>query len=107
MANPGKIPSRVVHTLRNLYSSTNVTTSVWVELLASTDARINFIRIFDSSGQVLILGTGLAGAEVNLMSVFPGGTEIQGIFIRPATRIAIKAVSGTANQGEIDIDLFS
>lgn len=90
--------------VRNVYSSTNVTTGAWVELIASTPAAISAITLFDSSGQTLELGTGGSGAETRVMIIPPGGIDGQmALTIASGTRVSIRAVSATANSGEIDI----
>lgn len=97
----------VVTTTRNDYSSVNVTSGAWVQLIASTSAEINSFEIFDSSGQTLELGTGGSGSETRLILVFPGGNGLVRAQIASGTRISIRAVSATANSGEIDINWFS
>lgn len=95
-----------VTTVRNVYSSTNVTTAAWVELVASTSRHIALMEIFDSSGQTLQIGFGSAGNEVAKFLVIPGGNGPVSVNIPASTRIAIKAVSATASVGEIDINFF-
>lgn len=97
----------VVNRARLDYSSTSVTTSAYVQLLASTSGAITMIEIFDSSGQTLLLATGGAGSEVDQIYILPGGNGQVPLAIAGSTRISIKAVSGTANAGEIDINFYS
>lgn len=85
------------------YTGTNVTTGAWVQLLASSTAAYKKLDIFDSSGQTLTIGIGGAGAEVAVGYVHPGGCTFEHA-IPIATRISIKAVSGTANVGYININ---
>lgn len=86
--------------IRNAYSTTNVTTAAYVQLVASTTADINRLHIFDSSGQDFVLATGGAGSEVDQIQISPGGWDAPvDIFIASGTRISIKAVSATANSG--------
>ncbi len=80
------------------YSSVNVTSAAYVELIASTGAVINRLQIFDSSGQTLILATGAGAAEVDLLYIPPGGIDID-VQIAASTRLAIKAFSTTASAG--------
>ena len=96
----------VVTTVRNDYTSVNVTTGAWVQLIASTGATVNEIEIFDSSGQTLELGTGAAAAETRLILVFPGGNGRVPTAIASGTRVSIRAVSATADVGELDINLY-
>ena len=91
----------------NNYSTTNVTTSAYVQLVASTSSAINQLQIFDSSGQALYLATGAAGSEVNQLVIFPGGNGTIALAIPASTRIAIKAISGTASSGSLYINGLS
>lgn len=91
---------------RNDYTSTSVTTSAYVQLVASTAAAVSEIFIFDSSGQTLVLATGGVGSEVDQIYICPGGNGTVPLAIAASTRISIKAVSATANQGEIDLNLL-
>ena len=99
-------PGVAITQVRTIYSSTNVTTSAWVEIVASTLNPTSIIQIFDSSGQTLQLGVGAVGSEVPLMIIPPGGIENSNIYIPPRSRISLKALSGTANVGENDVSLF-
>lgn len=93
--------------VRNVYSSTNVTTTAYVQLIASTSGAANVIEIFDSSGQTLVIAFGGSGLEVNQFIVFPGGNGRITCKVPASTRISIKALSATANSGEIDINLYT
>lgn len=93
---------------RNAYASVNVTTGAWVQLIASTAATCNALAVFDSSGQTLELGTGAALSETRKLIIPPGGVDGMVPLLIPAgTRVSIRAVSGTANTGEIDITLLN
>ncbi len=93
--------------VRNVYNSTNVTTGAWVQLIASTAAAINWLTIFDSSGQTLELGTGGAGVESRVLIIPPGGVTQVPLRIAAGTRVSIRAVSGTASTGEIDLSALN
>lgn len=88
------------------YSGTNVTTSAYVQLLASTSNAINAIEIFDSSGQTLLLATGAAASEADQIYIIPGGNGRIPLSIATGTRISLKAVTGTASAGEIDVNFY-
>lgn len=86
--------------IRNSYSSTNVTTAAYVQLVASTTSNINRLWIFDSSGQDFVLAVGAAASEVDQIQISPGGWDAPvDLFIPSGSRISIKAVSATANSG--------
>lgn len=97
----------IVARARNVYNTTNVTTGAYVQLVASLGSAVNSVEIFDSSGQTLVLATGGAGSEVDQAFVFPGGNGRIPLAIAAATRISIRAVSATANDGEIAINFYS
>ncbi len=93
----GQLSTRVV------YSSTPVTTSAWVQLVASMPYASNSLNIFDSSGQTLQLGFGVVGFEQQIIIIPPGGTEVK-VGISAGDRVVIRAISGTASAGEDDIN---
>jgi hypothetical protein len=80
----------------------NVTTAAYTELIASTAAAIYVLNIFDSSGETMILATGAAASETDLLYIPPGGFNApMEIYIAAGTRLSIKALSATATSGEI------
>lgn len=90
--------------IRNDYSTTNVTTAAYVQLVASTSNDINRLHIFDSSGQDLVLATGAAASEVDQIQISPGGWDAPvDLFIPSGSRISVKAVSATASAGVLII----
>lgn len=89
----------------NNYSSTNVTTSSYTQLIASTTSAAKKISIFDSSGQAMILAIGAAGSEVIQVYVPPGGADFN-LAIPANVRIAIKALTATASSGYILLNLL-
>lgn len=93
--------------LYNDYSSTNVTTSAYVQLVASTASTVNKIEIFDSSGEALILAVGGAGSEVDQLYIFPGGNGPVDLAIPASSRISVKAKTATASSGFLAVNLYS
>ena len=89
--------------VRHDYTSVAVTTSAYVQLIASTLDTINYLNIFDSSGQTLVLAVGAAASEVDQIYITPGGTGSINLLIPTGSRVSVKAVSATANVGELDI----
>jgi hypothetical protein len=90
--------------VRNDYSSVNVLTSAWVQLIASTAAEIDLLTVFDSCGQTLELGTGAAASESRQLIIPPGGVDGQFQLRIPAgTRVSVRAVSANCTSGEINI----
>lgn len=96
----------VVTTVRNDYGSVNVTAGAWVQLVASLGSTVKELEIFDSSGETLEIGIGAAASETRLILVFPGGNGRVPVAIASGTRVSIRAVSATANVGEIDINFY-
>lgn len=85
----------------NDYSSVNVTTGAWVQLDASWAANNNLLCITDTSGQVMELGTGAAASETRVALIAPGWSACIPLRISVNTRVAVRAVSGTASSGYI------
>lgn len=92
--------------VRNVYSSTNVTTATWVQVISSLSFAADAVEIFDSSGQTLVLGVGAAASEVVWLIIPPGGNGKVPVFIPQGSRISLKALSGTASSGEFDMTLY-
>lgn len=81
---------------------TSTTTAAWVELIAATAADINALLLFDSSGQTLELGTGAAAAEARKLIIPPGGfAGPVPLRIASGTRVSVRAISATADSGEL------
>jgi len=99
--------SRANAPVRNDYASTPVTTGAYVQLIASTTSATSEIEIFDSSGQTMVLAVGGSGSEVDQLNIFPGGNGRVPLLIPAGSRVSVKAVSATANVGEIDINLYT
>ena len=89
------------------YSSTNVTSSAYVQIVASTTSTVNMVEIFDSSGVALYFATGGAGSEVNQFVIYPGGNGQVQFAIAAGTRLSLKAVSTSATSGTGIINLYS
>jgi hypothetical protein len=90
--------------VRKDYSAGSVTTGAWTQLIASTAATINELRIFDSSGQTMELGTGAGASETRVLLIPPGGFDSAvTLLIASGTRLSVRAVSATASTGELTI----
>lgn len=92
--------------VRNDYTSVSVSTAAYTTLVASLTSAVTELEIFDSSGQTLVLATGAAASEVNQVIVFPGGNGRIPLAIAAGVRVSIKALSATANVGEIDLNFY-
>lgn len=91
-------------TVRNVYGTTPVTTTAFVELIHSAANPTNWAIVFDSSGQTLGLYTGQVGAEV-LQAIIPPGGDTLPFPCAAGSRVSIKALSADATAGELDINL--
>lgn len=85
------------------YSSGNVTTGAWTQLIASTAAAINLLCITDTSGQVMEIGTGSAASETRVFLIAQGFSGCIPLRIAASTRVSVRAVTGTANSGYLTI----
>lgn len=83
----------------NTYSSTNVTTSAYVQLIASTANAINEVCVSDSSGSIMKLATGAAASEVDRIYIPAGGAGCYNVNVAASTRISLEALDATANTG--------
>lgn len=87
---------------RNNDSSVNITTSAYVQVVASTAGAINRLYVFDSSGSALIVATGAAASEVDKLYIPPGGSGVPyEINIPAGTRVAVKALDVNATSGQL------
>ena len=92
-------------------SSTNVTTSAYVTLVASTSVNFNNILVTDTTGKLLKLAVGNAGFEVDLFQLPVSGT---GIIPLPSqqsvplgSRLSLKAIDSNATSGFVAATLLS
>lgn len=96
-----------VTSVRNDYTSVNVTTGAWVQLVASLSGNVNAMTIFDSCGAALELGVGAPASEARRLLIPPGG--IDGQFaqqISAGSRVSVRAVATNCTVGELDITFF-
>ena len=101
-------PHVPTYRLRNVHSSTNVTTTDWVQLDSALDAGASCLEIFDSSGSVLKLAIGASGAEVELpFYIMPGGnSQLIQVPLSAGQRLAVRAVDTNATTGQLLINLY-
>lgn len=81
------------------YVATNVTTSAYTQLIASTPISISKLQILDTSGKILKIAIGEAGSEIDICSTSVSGIVIVPYYIPAGTRISIKAVDANATTG--------
>jgi len=91
------------------YAATNVLTSAWMLVSGSTQTNgpCRFIQVFDSSGQVVKLGTSAdAGTTVTTVPtlVHPGGfNNPMPVAIPSGSALYIRAVTATISSGEFEV----
>jgi len=102
----GDVGKYSILTVRNVYSSTNVTTAAWVQLVSAMPQSASEIEVFDSSGQTLKIGFGASGSEVTQFQIIPGGNGKVPIRVPSGARVSIRSISGTASTGELDINFY-
>jgi len=90
------------------YVSTNVTTSAYTEITASTTGAINRLYIADTSGSALIIAVGGAGSEVDQLYVGPGGSDAPyELNVPSGSRLSIKALDANATSGRLILTALS
>lgn len=77
----------------NSPTSVTVSTSSWLELFNSSEAKVTMVEVFSSSGEVELLGTGSSGSEIVLFRIIPGGGGYGVIQIDASTRICYRPES--------------
>lgn len=98
------LDTKFIH--RHDYSSGNVTTAAYTQLIASTTTAITKLQIFDSSGRTMVLAIGGVGVEADKVYVIPGGNGSLECVIPAASRVSVKAVSANATVGELVINFI-
>lgn len=90
------------------YSSTNVTTSAYTQITASTSGAINRLYIADTSGSALIIAVGGAGSENDQLYVGPGGSDAPyELNVPSGSRLSIKALDANATSGRLILTALS
>ncbi len=89
-------------------SSTNITTSAYVQISASTPVGTQKLVVANGTGQTIIIAVGASGSEVGLFAV---GTLMSAVvplsyYIPAASRLSLEAIGATANTGTISVSLL-
>ena len=96
----------VVQRIRNAYASTNVTDSAYVQLDSALDENSTYAEILDTSGALLKLAIGGAGAEVDILDIIPGGNGLIPLKLCKGQRLSVKSVdTPTVSTGQLTINL--
>jgi hypothetical protein len=104
LAGSGALPIEVV------YSSTNVNSSAYVELVHSTVKGIKAISVMNSGPQDVLIAVGAAGSEANQLyipstvsSLYP---VVYPISLGYGSRLSVIAASGTNSTGQLDVNVI-
>lgn len=89
------------------YSTTNVTTSVYVTLDASTKVSCSALSVVDTSTQLLKLAVGAVGSEIDICTFQGNGSPVLvPAFISSGSRLSLKAISASATSGFNSVSFF-
>lgn len=90
------------------FSSTNVTSGAWVQLIADVGStQIKKMQIFMSSGEPLLIAIGGAGSEDDQGYIIPGGNGFIDLEIPANSRVSVKAVNATTvNTGDLLVNFL-
>jgi hypothetical protein len=92
----------------NSATPTTVTfaSSSWLELINSTPQVINFIELFDSTGNTARFGIGSGGAEADLFLDLPGGNGHIPVQIAAGSRLSLRPLVAPSVGAEISINFW-
>lgn len=89
------------------FSSTNVTTGGYVELVTSTVSAITLIHVDSICGNSIKLAVGGSGSEVDQFTIPRGASNDFPLAIPSGSRISAEALSGDCTAGDMDLSLFN
>lgn len=96
-----------VNNIRLDSASTNITSSAYVQLLATTSGHVAGIDIANGGAQDLVLALGAAGAEVDWMYIKASTTYQRfNVAISKDMRVSVKSLGSTLSSGTIVINLW-
>lgn len=102
----GKTP---IYAVNYKYSTGNVSSGAWREIVTQIPSSISMVDIQDTSGQVMQLGVGSSGNEVAIpFYITRGGNGALLFQMNAYQRISVRAANstGTATTGELLINFF-
>jgi hypothetical protein len=89
-------------------STTPVTNSAYVQVVASLSAAVSKITVSNSGNAPILLATGTIGNEVNRLAIHPANAATTYDLYMPAgTRISVISADGTLNSGFTVINFIS
>lgn len=91
----------------NVFSSTNVGTGAFVELVSSMGKAATAVQFHNSASVAVIIAFGGSGSEEEKFYVPPGGdSPLLPMAIPKGTRLSMKSTSGTINSGILVANFF-
>ncbi len=81
------------------YSSTNVTTSAYVQALASVPNNVGQLEVCDTSTKIVKIAKGASGSQVDLFTVWVSGCVVVPTFILKGETLWLRAVDANATTG--------
>lgn len=103
LAGSGALPVRVS------FATTNVSTSAYTQLVASTVKGLKAVSVYNSGSSPVQIAFGAAGSEV-VQLVAPASSSLAPV-VYPAsagygTRVSVISVTQTNSTGELDVNLI-
>ena len=89
------------------YSSTNVTSSAYVQLVLSTSISVSKIQISDSSSYIVKLAIGASGSQTDICTNAISATTLVPIYLPAGTTLWVKSINeSTISSGYLTVSLI-
>lgn len=89
------------------FSSTNITTAAYTELLATVGSNtVRKVMIFLTSGTPMYLATGAAASETDRFIIYPGMDAVIEVTIPNGTRLSLKSIGSNITSGSMIVNLM-
>ena len=88
------------------YSSANVTTAAFAELVASVPFNSSQIQVYDSSSKIIQIAIGEAGQEVVVFTLPVSGWALIPYYFTEGQRVSAKALDANATTGYNVLSFF-
>jgi hypothetical protein len=103
----GKVPGGYgVQPVRLNTASTNITSSAYVQLLASTPTFSSWIDVYNGTSQELILATGSSGSPVQFLDIPAGVSKSMNLYLPAGTRLSVTSAASTASSGAVILNFI-
>lgn len=89
-------------------STTNITTSAYVTLSASTPVGTQRLVVGNTTAQAIIIAVGASGSEQGVFAIGAGLSAVIPLsyYIATGSRLSLEAVGATANTGTVAVSLL-